>query len=375
MRVRLNWKVHIHGRGAVAHAARSLLAALVSCPDVELSIEDLAANRAPKVVVPPALAPEYEALAARRIDPRRFWHIRQAAVQEEERHLLHGRVDVSPFGRNIWYLTPETSRYGIVPREIYTTYLTRAWVPSTHSARALAGSGIPADMIDVVPHGVDTGAFRPPEVPPDVPRDARRYAFLTVINATGWKRKGLDVLVRGYLAAFRPSDDVVLVIHSRKGADAIGGVLADAGYRAGGSPEIEVRAGRVDSIAERYQEADCYVQPTRGEAFGLAILEAMACGLPVIVPRWGGHLDFCADTCGLLIDTTLSPVERDPDRRGEWAEPSVEHLAYLMRTVHADRGLGRRLGEQARAVATRWSWERAARVAVEAATAAEERLC
>lgn len=370
-RIRLNWKAHVHGRGAIAHTARSLLAALVRDPAVELSIEDLAPNRAPKVTMPPALAPMYEALAARRIDPRRFWHIRLATPQEEERHLLHGRVDVSPFGRNVWYLTPETSRYGVVPAEIYTRYLTRAWVPSTHSARALAGSGIPADMIDHVPLGVDTDVFRPAENA----RDTGRYAFLAVINATGWKRKGLDVLIRGYLAAFRPADDVVLVIHSRKGADAVGGVLAEAGYRSGVSPEIEVRAGRVDSIVGRYQEADCYVQPTRGEAFGLAILEAMACGLPVIVPRWGGHLDFCSDGGSLLIDTTLAPVERDPDLRGEWAEPSVEHLVHLMRTVYAKRELGRKIGEQARAVAAEWSWERAARVAVGAATAAEERLC
>lgn len=371
MTIRLNWKVHIHGSGAAAHSMRSLLSAMVHALGVELSIEDLAPNRAPKVAVPPALASVYPALAARRIDPRRYWHVRHATPQDEERHLVHGRVDVSPFGRNVWYLTPETSRYTVVPREIYTRYLTRIWVPSAHSARTMAASGVPADLIDRVPHGVDSAVYRPS----DIPRDERTFVFLTVVNATGWKRKGLDVLVRAYLAAFKADDDVALVIHSRKGGDAVADVLADAGYRAGESPEIEVEARRVDSLVGRYQAADCYVQPTRGEAFGLAILEAMACGLPVIVPRWGGHLDYCTDDSGLLIDTTLAPVDRDPERRGQWAEPDVDHLVHLMRSVHADRELGRRLGKRGRAVAEQWSWERSADAVVAAVTAAEEHLC
>ncbi|HEX4703853.1 MAG TPA: glycosyltransferase family 4 protein [Pseudonocardiaceae bacterium] len=369
MVVRLNWKFHVHGSGSAAHSMRSLLTALVHSTDAELSIEDIAPGRVPKVALPPGLAQVYPALVTGRIDPTRFWHIRHATRQEEERHLLYDRVDVSPYGRNVWYLTPETSRYAVVPTECYTRNLTRAWVPSRHSRQALVAAGVPAEMIDRVPHGVDTAVFRPP----DVARATGPFTFLAVTSATDWRRKGIDVLLRAYLAAFRAHDDVVLVIHARKGAGLLGGLLDDVGYRDGVSPRVEVRSRRVGSLVETYQSADCYVQPTRGEAFGLAILEAMASGLPVIVTRWGGHLDYCTDTSVLFVDAGLAPVDREPEQRGQWAEPDVDHLVHQLRTVHGDRDLGRRLAESARAVAMEWSWERSAHTVVQTVARAEER--
>ena len=48
-------------------------------------------------------------------------------------------------------------------------------------------------------------------------------------------------------------------------------------------------------LVKYYQEADCFVAPTKGEGFGMTILNAMACGLPVVVTKDvnSGHMDFC----------------------------------------------------------------------------------
>jgi len=49
-----------------------------------------------------------------------------------------------------------------------------------------------------------------------------------------------------------------------------------------------------------YTQAHCFIMPTKGEAWGLPIMEAMACGLPVIVPDIGGQREFTSEKTGWL---------------------------------------------------------------------------
>jgi glycosyltransferase involved in cell wall biosynthesis len=52
-----------------------------------------------------------------------------------------------------------------------------------------------------------------------------------------------------------------------------------------------------------YQEAKCFVLPSYEEGFGMVILEAMACGIPVVSTRCGGPNDIVLDgENGYLVD-------------------------------------------------------------------------
>lgn len=57
-----------------------------------------------------------------------------------------------------------------------------------------------------------------------------------------------------------------------------------------------------DKIAKLYELEDCFILPSSSETFGVAYVEAMAAGLPVIATRCGGPEDFVNDSNGLLID-------------------------------------------------------------------------
>lgn len=51
-----------------------------------------------------------------------------------------------------------------------------------------------------------------------------------------------------------------------------------------------------------YETCDCFILPSAAETFGVAYIEAMAAGLPVIATRCGGPEDFVTEENGILVD-------------------------------------------------------------------------
>ncbi len=96
---------------------------------------------------------------------------------------------------------------------------------------------------------------------------------------------------------------------------------------------------------------DCYASLHRSEGFGLTMAEAMAVGKPVIATAYSGNVDFMNRGNSLLVDYELTRVGAGVEiypPEGEWAEPSIEHAAALMRQVYDDPGTGAALGARAR---------------------------
>jgi glycosyltransferase involved in cell wall biosynthesis len=113
-----------------------------------------------------------------------------------------------------------------------------------------------------------------------------------------------------------------------------------------------------------YRSADCFVLPSRGEGWGLPILEAMACGLPVIATAWSAQTDFINSGVAypLEIDGLVLAEAKCPYYEGfNWAEPSYEHLRTLMRHVYENREEAKMKGAQASAeVLGKWTWRHSA---------------
>ena len=100
-------------------------------------------------------------------------------------------------------------------------------------------------------------------------------------------------------------------------AEAEVAALRDRGY-----PVEYIDRDLSDSeLAGLYAACDCLVHPFRGEGFALPVVEAMACGLPVIVTGAGPALDYATDETAFLI----------PARPGQFAECRVGDLETIGR--------------------------------------------
>ena len=97
-------------------------------------------------------------------------------------------------------------------------------------------------------------------------------------------------------------------------------------------------AGPSGDVATYYAAADFFALPTQYEAWGLVIVEALACGLPVITSRLAGAaITVCEGETGYLLDDPNDPVEialklrrllDDPPPSAEAIEQSVQHYSW-----------------------------------------------
>lgn len=250
------------------------------------------------------------------------------------------------------------------------------WVPSTFNRHTFSQAGVDPARLQVIPFGIDTGAYDPGLVRPMEIAGRRGFAFLSTFQWS--KRKGWDVLLKAYLSAFTAQDDVCLVLRTYPDriktppiGERIERYVCALGYDPRSIPPIILLE---DFIPEQqmpalYAATDAYVLPTRGEGWGIPFMEAMAMGLPVIATRWSAHLDFMNDDNSYLVDIKgLVPV--DPEQTEEnpyytsdqrWAEPSVDHTAALMRRVYENREEAKAKGARARwHIQANWSIARTA---------------
>lgn len=116
-----------------------------------------------------------------------------------------------------------------------------------------------------------------------------------------------------------------------------------------------------DDLLALYETAHCYVQPSRGEGFGLQPMQAMAQGCPTILTDAHGHASFAH--LGIPIPATLTKagyfIYGDA---GQWWEPDLDALVEAMRDVYfnyEDALLKAKIS--AEEIAEHWTWETTAR--------------
>jgi phosphatidylinositol alpha-mannosyltransferase len=231
-------------------------------------------------------------------------------------------------------------------RPLLRRYLERLHrgIAVSEPARAFFSRYFPDFPLRVIPNGIDTSVYRPGLSPIRHLRDDRlNILFVGRLE----KRKGLGDLLRAYEFMRSRVEHARLI------------VVGDGPLRANAESFISrhrlpdvVMAGFVpDSVLPRYYDsADIFCAPATGrESFGIVLLEAMACGLPVVATEVPGYM------------SVLEPgVDSLTVRPKGWAE-----LGAALVILARDAELRRRMGAAGFEKAQRYSWASVASQVVE----------
>jgi glycosyltransferase involved in cell wall biosynthesis len=187
--------------------------------------------------------------------------------------------------------------------------------PQLEYFRAMVG-----DRVTRVPLGTNRRVFNPPAERPE--RDEVRC-----ISVGGWLRDAA-LLRRTIERVARETDRVSFT------------VLAPRDYlESVGEPPRTRLASDVTGgdLVTAYHEADVFIHPARLSTASTAMLEAMSCGLPVVVPDVGGVREYADESCAEIVppsdsDAMAESILRlaaDPERRRRMGARSDERTRAL----------------------------------------------
>jgi phosphatidylinositol alpha-1,6-mannosyltransferase len=213
---------------------------------------------------------------------------------------------------------------------------------SNYVKNKIVGFGANGDRVTVITNGVDTKLFAPGLSPEaraklDLPKDA----FIVLFSGYLIARKGVDVLIKAFGRCINRHPDALLIVvgtgseHDRLCEMSKELQVASKVLFVGSKPFLEMPLW--------YQACDLYVMPSWAEGLSMAILEAMACGKPVITSKAdvGEHDAVIPEETGWLTDYG-----------------DVDQLAQLLDRLMDSPDTVNRAGASARRMAAQtFSWE------------------
>lgn len=245
----------------------------------------------------------------------------------------------------------ETDKCNPIWTSVHCSKMDCVIVPSDHTKNTLLASGATQTPIHVVPEAYFPELLNEPKpLGIDLPT---AFNFLTVGVLTGTTpdtdRKNLFYLIKWFVEEFRDDDDIGLIIKTNRGRETaidrsvtektLRQVLMEVGHT--GTPRVYFLHGDMsrDDMNSLYRDdsVKAFISATRGEGFGLPLLEATVAELPVMATNWSAHTEFLNQGKWIKFDYTLCdvPPERIDNNifvaGSRWANPLEQSIKSSLR--------------------------------------------
>jgi glycosyltransferase involved in cell wall biosynthesis len=230
------------------------------------------------------------------------------------------------------------------------------WLQKLSDVWAQDGHGFP---VRYVPHAVDD-VFRPVETgfrqSIGVPEDAYLVGIVAANNGTlTYDRKGFGEMASALAVFMETHPDAYVYVHSivdGRGAMNLHGLFGfkavpDERIRWADQYAIKKQNVSDEDMAAMYSSFDVLLATSRGEGFGIPVIEAQACGTPVIASNWTAQAELVGDVWSL--DATgsqrhpngwLVRVEPDYDPRhgADFGKPVIGAVVAALNDAYDHRG-------------------------------------
>ena len=238
-------------------------------------------------------------------------------------------------------------------------------------------AGLEEERIVIIPHGVDLSVFKPKEKP--------RNEKCTFLWNKGWSkgindRSGFHSVLQAFCEEFKHEEAVKLVAHVNPAYNLPGWNIEEE-FAKLNLPSKEVRAEinvnadvlPLTALPGFYEKGDFFIGTSKADAFNIPVLEAMACGLPIITSNFSGAVDYVPESCwfvsGKLVPASVTDInEVAMYEQSNWLELDVGQLRFMMRTVfdlwkdHPEHL--REVSNECIEASKKWTWEKSANLLI-----------
>jgi glycosyltransferase involved in cell wall biosynthesis len=237
----------------------------------------------------------------------------------------------NPASYNVFYTMMEPQTLHPKFAEVTNTYADAVITPTNWNKDVFIKGGI-KKPIYVCPLGVDHNLYnkkvqKKPIMCKEFPSrkmtsDFPKFNFITLF---GWSyRKGIDVLLKSYYSTFTGNDDVGLIICSRytggsdkKSKNVVEKDIQEFAKGHFNPPRVYYygESTPINELPSVLRNGDCFLWASRGEGFGLPIVECGSMGMPVISTYNSGMTEFLNDSNSYLVHTdTFVTADRSISR-------------------------------------------------------------